>query len=652
MAKKKSKTTPCGCRHNEGFCEHGEVHEHHGCCCADNEEHKHTDGCSCADGCGCGHNHISDIKISIIRLIAGGIFFTAGIATKCVPLIIVSYIIFGYDVIIGSVRNILKGEFFDESFLMTIATIGAFVIGEYTEGAAVMLFYQIGETLSAFAVSKSRRGISELMDIRPDTAFVERGGEFVNVSPENVAVGETVLVKAGERIPVDGTVIKGEAYLDKSALTGESVPVHAKSGTKVQSGSINKDGTLYICTDKEYSDSTASRILRLVDSAQKSKSERFITRFAKIYTPVVVCLALAVAVIPPIFKIGTFSEWIYRALIFLVVSCPCALVVSIPLTFFAGIGRASRSGILVKGSDVIERLAEVKTMIFDKTGTLTHGVFDVAEISGDDTLRLCAYAEYYSNHPVSTAVKRAFDEKIDTEKISGYTELAGMGIRALIDGKEVLCGNKALMDKYGVTITEESLEGTVIYVSENGEYKGNIVISDIVKENSKKTVKALGTFGIDAVMLTGDSENSARTAAKKLGIENVYSQLMPDDKVRICSELSQSGTAAFVGDGINDAPVLACADVGFAMGALGSDAAIEAADAVIMNDDPYKTVDAVRIARKTNIIAKQNIVIAIGIKAGVMLLGILGIATMWTAVFADVGVTLIAVCNALRALKK
>lgn len=645
------KDKSCACK-DEHICgEHEREHEHeheHECC------HCHDCGCgeekSC--GCSCGHDHTSGMKTRVIRLIGGTALFAAGIIGKFVPLTIAAYIVFGYDVIIASVKNILKGKVFDENFLMTIATVGAFVIGEYAEGAAVMLFYQIGETLSALAVSRTRSGISSLMDIRPDTAAVQRNGETVTISPEEVRVGETVIVKAGERIPVDGTVTDGAAYIDKSALTGESVPVHAEKGTQVQSGCINKDGTLYIRADKLYGDSTASRILKLVDGAQKSRSERFITRFAKIYTPIVVFLAAAAAVIPPFVTGGNFAQWGYRALIFLVVSCPCALVVSVPLTFFAGIGSASRSGILVKGSDVMEKLGSVKTVVFDKTGTLTKGVFDVTEVTGENTLILCAYAEYYSNHPVSTAVKRAYQGEIDKALISGYTELAGMGIRAEIDGAEVLCGSRALMAKYGVDVSADEESGTVIYVSRNGEYVGLVRISDVIKENASDAVGELKTMGIGSAMLTGDNLAAADAVAKKIGIDEVYSQLMPDDKVKKCTEIAERGAAAFVGDGINDAPVLACADVGFAMGALGSDAAIEAADAVIMNDDPKKIAAAVKIARRTNMIARQNIVIAIGIKAAVMALGAVGIASMWTAVFADVGVTLIAVCNAMRAFKK
>ncbi len=643
----------CHAQHSESVCTCG---GHDASTCSDGgDDGGGEDGsCGCVQSaCGCGHDHTSGMKLRIIRLVCGVALLICGGVSGIVPLIIAAYIIFGYDVILSSMKNITKGRIFDENFLMTIATIGAFVIGEYIEGAAVMLFYQIGETLSDLAVARSRKSISALMDIRPDTAVVQRNGGFEAVSPESVEIGEIVLVKAGERIPVDGTVTEGECYLDCSPLTGEAVPVHATPGKAVQSGCINNDGTLYIRADKKYADSTASRILRLVESTEKSKSERFITRFAAVYTPIVVFIALAIAVIMPLVTDGTFAQWGYRALIFLVVSCPCALVVSIPLTFFAGIGSASRNGILIKGSDVIERLANVKTVIFDKTGTLTHGVFDVVKICGDkDALRLAAYAEYYSNHPVSSAVKRSYDADTDNAQINGYTELAGMGVRAMVGGNEVLCGNEKLMDRYGVEYDKADHGGTVIYVAECGKYVGSILISDIVKETSAKAVAELGELGIDTVMLTGDERTAAEKTAMQLGIGSVYSQLMPDDKVRICKEISVQSGAAFAGDGINDAPVLAGADVGFAMGALGSDAAIEAADAVIMNDDPQKTVAAIKIARRTNAIAKQNIVISIAIKVGVMLLGVLGIATMWTAVFADVGVMLLAVCNALRALKK
>ena len=565
-----------------------------------------------------------------------------------IALFIISYIIVGGDVVKRAVKNIFKGQVFDESFLMSIATIGAFFIGEYPEGVAVMLFYQVGELFQSYAVGKSRKSIASLMDIRPDYANVKKGDELVKVDPDEVQIGDIIVIKAGEKIPLDGKVIEGSSMIDTSALTGESVPREVEVGSDILSGCININGVITAEVTKEFGESTVSKILDLVENAssKKSNSEQFITKFARYYTPVVVIIAVFLAIIPPLVIDGaTFSDWIYRALAFLVVSCPCALVISIPLSFFGGIGGASKKGVLVKGSNYLEALAETEIVVFDKTGTLTKGVFNVQEIhpegvSKEELLELTAHAESYSNHPISLSLKRAYSKEIDNGRISDVEEISGHGVIATVDGKKVMAGNIKL---------------TIVHVAVNNKYIGYIVIADEVKEDSAQAIKELKAANIkQTVMLTGDNKSIGSKVAKELGLDKVYAELLPADKVEKLEELfsqkSKKGKLAFVGDGINDAPVLARADIGIAMGGLGSDAAIEAADVVIMTDEPSKIATAMKISKKTLKIAHQNIVFAIGIKIIVLILSAFGITTMWAAIFADVGVTIIAVLNAFRAL--
>lgn len=580
-----------------------------------------------------------------------------------IALFIISYIIVGGDVVKRAVKNIFKGQVFDENFLMSIATIGAFFIGEYPEGVAVMLFYQVGELFQSYAVGKSRKSIASLMDIRPDYANVKKGDELVKVDPDEVQIGDIIVIKAGEKIPLDGKVIEGSSMLDTSALTGESVPREVEVGSDILSGCININGVITAEVTKEFGESTVSKILDLVENAssKKSKSEQFITKFARYYTPVVVIIAVFLAIIPPIVIDGaTFSDWIYRALAFLVVSCPCALVISIPLSFFGGIGGASKKGILVKGSNYLEALAETEIVVFDKTGTLTKGVFNVQEIhpegvSKEELLELTAYVESYSNHPISLSLKRAYSKEIDNGRISDVEEISGHGVIATVDGKKVMAGNIKLMKMMDIPYFKGELIGTVVHVAVNNKYIGYIVIADEVKEDSAQAIKELKAANIkQTVMLTGDNKSVGSKVAKELGLDKVYAELLPADKVEKLEELfsqkSKKGKLAFVGDGINDAPVLARADIGIAMGGLGSDAAIEAADIVIMTDEPSKIATAMKISKKTLKIAHQNIVFAIGIKIIVLILSAFGITTMWAAIFADVGVTIIAVLNAFRAL--
>lgn len=580
-----------------------------------------------------------------------------------IALFIISYIIVGGDVVKRAVKNIFKGQVFDESFLMSIATIGAFFIGEYPEGVAVMLFYQVGELFQSYAVGKSRKSIASLMDIRPDYANVKKGDELVKVDPDEVQIGDIIVIKAGEKIPLDGKVIEGSSMIDTSALTGESVPREVEVGSDILSGCININGVITAEVTKEFGESTVSKILDLVENAssKKSNSEQFITKFARYYTPVVVIIAVFLAIIPPLVIDGaTFSDWIYRALAFLVVSCPCALVISIPLSFFGGIGGASKKGVLVKGSNYLEALAETEIVVFDKTGTLTKGVFNVQEIhpegvSKEELLELTAHAESYSNHPISLSLKRAYSKEIDNGRISDVEEISGHGVIATVDGKKVMAGNIKLMKMKDIPYFKGELIGTVVHVAVNNKYIGCIVIADEVKEDSAQAIKELKAANIkQTVMLTGDNKSIGSKVAKELGLDKVYAELLPADKVEKLEELfsqkSKKGKLAFVGDGINDAPVLARADIGIAMGGLGSDAAIEAADVVIMTDEPSKIATAMKISKKTLKIAHQNIVFAIGIKIIVLILSAFGIATMWTAIFADVGVTIIAVLNAFRAL--
>lgn len=580
-----------------------------------------------------------------------------------IALFIISYIIVGGDVVKRAVKNIFKGQVFDENFLMSIATIGAFFIGEYPEGVAVMLFYQVGELFQSYAVGKSRKSIASLMDIRPDYANVKKGDELVKVDPDEVQIGDIIVIKAGEKIPLDGKVIEGSSMIDTTALTGESVPREVEVGSDILSGCININGVITAEVTKEFGESTVSKILDLVENAssKKSNSEQFITKFARYYTPVVVIIAVFLAIIPPLVIDGaTFSDWIYRALAFLVVSCPCALVISIPLSFFGGIGGASKKGVLVKGSNYLEALAETEIVVFDKTGTLTKGVFNVQEIhpegvSKEELLELTAHAESYSNHPISLSLKRAYSKEIDNGRISDVEEISGHGVIATVDGKKVMAGNIKLMKMMDIPYFKGELIGTIVHVAVNNKYIGYIVIADEVKEDSAQAIKELKAANIkQTVMLTGDNKSIGSKVAKELGLDKVYAELLPADKVEKLEELfsqkSKKGKLAFVGDGINDAPVLARADIGIAMGGLGSDAAIEAADVVIMTDEPSKIATTMKISKKTLKIAHQNIVFAIGIKIIVLILSAFGITTMWAAIFADVGVTIIAVLNAFRAL--
>ena len=576
---------------------------------------------------------------------------------------IISYLIVGLDIVIKAIRNIFRGKVFDENFLMTIATIGAFGIGEFPEAVAVMLFYQVGELFQSYAVDKSRKSIASLMDIRPDFANVKRNNEILKVNPNEVIIGETIIVKPGEKIPLDGKVIDGKSMIDTSALTGESIPREVKLGDEVLSGCINQNGLLTIKVTKEFGESTVSKILDLVENAssKKSKSENFISKFAKYYTPIVVIIAVILAIIPPIIiKDANFTDWLYRALTFLVVSCPCALVISIPLGFFGGIGGASKMGILVKGSNYLEALAQTEIAVFDKTGTLTQGVFEVqkveaVEISKEELLRITAHAESYSNHPISLSVKKAYGKELDSSIITETQELSGLVIATKVEGKSILVGNDKLMKEKNIQYTKCNDIGTVLYVAIENKFSGYILIADQIKNDSEKAIKELKKNNIkQTVMLTGDRKEVGEDIAKKLGLDEVYTELLPDGKVNKVEELlkekSPKGKLAFVGDGINDAPVLALADIGIAMGGLGADSAIEAADIVIMTDEPSKLINAIKISKKTMRIVKENIIFAIGIKIAVLILTAIGLSTMWEAVFADVGVSIIAILNSLRVL--
>lgn len=577
---------------------------------------------------------------------------------------IFSYIIVGLDIIEKAFRNIIKGKVFDENFLMSIATIGAFAIGEFPEAVAVMLFYKIGELFQDYAVDKSRKSISELMNIKPEYANIEKNGTIEKVDPKTVKIGDIIVVKPGEKVPLDGIVIYGTSNLDTKALTGESLPKNVKKNDEILSGTINLNSVLKIKVTKEYNESTVNRILELVENAssKKSKSENFITKFAHYYTPIVVLIAVILAIIPPIIiKEATFSQWIYKALSFLVVSCPCALVISIPLSFFGGIGGASKMGILIKGSNYLEQLAKTEIIVFDKTGTLTEGVFDIQKIEAigiakEELLEIIAYAENYSNHPISESVKKAYNKKIDENKIKNYKELAGRGIIATIGEHEVIVGNEKLMKEKKINFEKNNLVGTVLYVAIEEKYVGYIQIADRTKSDAIDTIKNLKKNNIkQVVMLTGDKKDVGESVAKELNLDKAYTELLPDGKVEkvesLLKEKSQEGKLAFVGDGINDAPVLAASDIGIAMGGLGSDSAIEAADIVLMTDEPSKIVDAINLSKKTMNIVKENIVFAISTKILILILSVLGLSTMWWAVFADVGVTIIATINALRVLK-
>ncbi|MDL2319401.1 cadmium-translocating P-type ATPase [Eubacteriales bacterium OttesenSCG-928-A19] len=604
----------------------------------------------------------------LVRIIIAAVIFVVGLLVKTnivwlsPAIFIAAYIVVGAEVVIKAFKNILQGQVFQESFLMTVATVGALIIGEYPEAIAVMLFYQVGEYFQSYAVAKSRKSIANLMDIRPDYANVKRGDELVEVDPDEVAIGDVIVVRAGEKIPLDGKVLDGNSMIDTSALTGESVPREATIGSDVLSGCINVNGVLMIEVTKEFGESTVSKILDLVENAssKKANTENFITKFARVYTPIVLGAALLIAIIPPLVFGGAWGDWIYRALTFLVVSCPCALVVSIPLSFFGGIGGASRSGVLVKGSNYLEALAKTEIVVFDKTGTLTKGVFNVQEvnavgISKDNLLEITAYVEGYSNHPISLSLKAAYGKAIDNERIANVEEIPGHGVSAIVDGRKVYAGNVKLMRKIGVMYSQDEIVGTAVHVAIDGQYAGYIVIADEVKEDAAEAIRLLKRTNIrQTVMLTGDARNVGEKVAKELGLDKVCTELLPGDKVEKVEELlvqkSAKGKLAFVGDGINDAPVLVRADIGIAMGGLGSDAAIEAADVVIMTDEPSKLATAMKISQKTLRIAQQNIWLALSIKAIVLALSAFGIATMWEAVFADVGVTVIAVLNSFRTL--
>ena len=579
-------------------------------------------------------------------------------------LFVASYLLIGGKVVLTAIKNIARGQLFDENFLMTVATIGAFSISEYQEAVAVMLFYEIGETIQGYAVNKSRSSISSLMDIRADYANIIIDGKEKKVSPETVKVEDIILVKPGEKIPLDGIVVEGESFVDTSALTGESVPRKIAVNDEILSGGINTNGVLKVKVTKKFGESTVSRILEMVENAanKKANTEKFITKFAKVYTPIVVALAILIAVVPSIFiKDALFSTWLYRALVLLVVSCPCALVVSVPLGFFAGIGGASKKGVLVKGSNYLELLKDLETVVFDKTGTLTEGVFTVTEINTNNIqkeklIEVAAMAESFSNHPIAISIIKEYGKEIDKEVIEEYEEIAGHGIKAVINNEEILIGNAKLMNQFNISYNEVDSIGTVVYCAINGEFKGSIVISDKIKENAAEALINLKAAGVKkTVMLTGDNKKTAEKVGEKVNIDEVHSELLPLGKVKEVEKLlkasNKNGRLAFVGDGVNDAPVLARADIGIAMGGIGSDAAIEAADVVLMKDDINALVDAINVSKKTNKILWQNIIFALGVKVIVMVLGTFGIANMWTAVFADVGVTIIAIINSTRCFR-
>lgn len=618
------------------------------------------------------------LKKRLQRIIIGAAFFAAAVlienfvpgmpAFVLLAVFLAAYVIIGGDVVKRAVGNIGKGQVFDENFLMTIATVGAFFVGEYPEAVAVMLFYQVGELFQSYAVNRSRKNIAELMDIRPDFANVRRDGVEEQVDPDEVAVGETIVVKPGERIPLDGVITKGNSSLDTMALTGESVPREVLCGEEVISGCINLTGVLEVQVSRPFGESTVSKILDLVENAssKKAEAENFITKFARYYTPIVVVCAAVLAVVPPLF-LGGWSTWIYRGLTFLVVSCPCAVVISVPLSFFGGLGGASKAGVLIKGSNYLEALAETEIVVMDKTGTLTKGTFKVMEVkpaaengaevlTREELLELTAYAESYSNHPISLSIRKAYGRELDKNRLESTEELAGHGVHAVIDGIDIYAGNEKLMQRQKISFTNAAQIGTIVHVAKNDQYLGYILIADEIKEDAAECIRGLKAEGVKrVVMLTGDRKETADYVASQIGLTEVRSELLPGDKVdeveKIISSKSSKGRLVFVGDGINDAPVLARADIGIAMGGLGSDAAIEAADVVIMTDEPSKIAAAMRISRKTLGIVKQNIVFALGVKILVLILAAFGIANMWLAVFADVGVAVIAILNAMRAMQ-
>jgi len=615
------------------------------------------------------HDENESVKGVVFRLIIAGILFVLSIVSNndifSLVAIYLSYIIVGYDVFFSAIKNIFKVKPFDEAFLMTVATVGAFFIGQNSEGVAVMIFYQVGELFQSLAVNRSRKSISDLMDIRPDFAVIKDGANEIKVNPSEVKVGDIIIVKSGERIALDGVIVSGNSSIDTSALTGESMPREVSLGNEVLSGSVNLSGVIEVKVSSNFAESTVSKILDLVENAssKKATTEKFITRFARIYTPVVVIVATALAIIPPlIIENAQFSDWVYRSLIFLVISCPCALVISVPLSFFGGIGGASRSGILVKGANALEMLSRTEIIAFDKTGTLTKGTFTVAEISAEsidknELLEITAHIESFSNHPIAQSIVNSFVGEIDKSRVRNITEIAGKGISAVLDEKNILVGNSKLMEENGVKFKSINSIGTPVFTAIDGDYAGYILVSDEIKPDAIEAISRLKDIGINkTVMLTGDKKQVAEQIAEKIGINEVYAELLPVKKVEIIEKLlsqkSKGKMVAFVGDGINDAPVLARADVGIAMGGLGSDSAIEAADIVLMTDEPKKIAAAIKISRRTLLIAKQNIIFAIAVKFVVLGLGATGHASMWLAVFADVGVSLLAILNALRALKK
>ena len=647
-------------KHAEGCCcEHEREHEkEHGCCC----EHEREHGCSC-----CGHEHGEENeKVQVIRLAVSAVLLAAAWLSPLAGIwrllaFLVPYLIAGYTVLWQAAKNILHGEIFDEGFLMAIATIGAFFIGEYPEAVFVMIFFQVGELFEALAVGRSRRSIEALMDIRPDYANLEKDGETRRVSPEEVGIGEIIVVKPGEKIPLDGVVESGGSSLNTMALTGEPAPRDVAPGDSVISGCVNLTGVLRVRVEKRYAESTVAKILELVENSaeNKARSESFIRKFARWYTPAVVIAAVLLAVVPSVIT-GQWSFWVYKALTLLVISCPCALVVSVPLAFFGGIGGASRCGILVKGGNYLEALADAKTVVFDKTGTLTRGSFFVTTIhptacSEEELLELAAAAERYSDHPISLSIREAYGKSIDEARVQELKELAGHGVSAKIDGRAVLVGNERLMQANGVDVAKCTHEGTMVHVAADGQYLGHIVIDDAVKPDSADAILALRRLGVTkTVMLTGDQKSVAERVGRELGLDEVRAELLPGDKVGCVEELlvkKANGTLLFVGDGMNDAPVLSRADVGVAMGALGSDAAIEAADVVLMDDQPSKLALAIRIGRRTRSIARQNIVFALAVKLAFMVLTVLGVTNMGPAVFADVGVMVLAVLNSTRAMR-
>ena len=614
------------------------------------------------------------VRIILAAMLLVSLAFAPVTGPLRLALYLIPYLLVGYDILLKAAKGIRNGRVFDENFLMTVATLGAIAIalyddtGEYTEAVAVMLFYQIGEWFQAYAVGKSRKNISDLMDIRPDYANIERSGKIEQVAPESVEVGTVIVVQPGEKVPIDGIVIRGETSLNTSALTGESLPKHVAPGENVTSGCINLTGVIYVRTTRLFGDSTVSQILELVENAssRKSQSEAFITRFARIYTPIVFFSALALALVPPLVRLfamgadAQWDDWIYRALVFLVISCPCALVISIPLSFFAGIGGASKEGILVKGSNYLEALSQTSTLVMDKTGTLTQGVFEVTAVHHNTLdenrlLELAALAESASSHPISKSLQKAYGKAIDRSRVTNIRELAGKGVVASVDEQEVAVGNEKLMTELGIEFIACRSIGTIVHIAVNGNYCGHIVIADQLKPNAIKAIDAVRKAGVNkVVMLTGDRKSVALAVASQLGVDEVHCELMPSDKVsaveKLLAQRTGSGKLAFVGDGINDAPVLSRADIGIAMGAMGSDAAIEAADIVLMDDDPLKIAKGIKISRKCLRIVKENIWLAIGIKVLCLLLGAVGLANMWMAIFADVGVMILAILNAIRAL--